>query len=45
MIIGNEQDLESLRKIDVSLHLRAKKWKQAKAGMTTKELDMIGKKY
>jgi len=45
MIIGNEQDLESLRKIGRIVALAREEMKnQAKAGMTTKELDMIGKK-
>ncbi|CAM4070214.1 methionine aminopeptidase [Bacillus manliponensis] len=45
MIIRNEQDLEGLRKIGRIVALaREEMKKQAKAGMTTKELDLIGKK-
>lgn len=45
MIIRNEQDLEGLRKIGRIVALaREEMKKQAKPGMTTKELDLIGKK-
>lgn len=45
MIIRNEQDLEGLRKIGRIVALaREEMKKEAKPGMTTKELDLIGKK-
>ncbi|MFD3446747.1 type I methionyl aminopeptidase [Microbacteriaceae bacterium 4G12] len=45
MIIRNEQDLEGLRKIGRIVALaREEMKKQAKPGMTTKELDLIAKK-
>lgn len=44
MIIQNEKDLEGLRKIGRIVALaREEMKKQAKPGMTTKELDLIGK--
>ena len=45
MIIRNEQDLEGLRKIGRIVALAREEMKKAKPGMTTKELDSIGKKY
>ncbi|MFX3630169.1 MAG: type I methionyl aminopeptidase [Ectobacillus sp.] len=45
MIIRNEQDLEGLRKIGRIVALAREEMKKAaKPGMTTKELDLIGKK-
>jgi methionyl aminopeptidase len=45
MIITNEQELEGLRKIGRIVALAREEMKrQAKPGMTTKELDLIGKK-
>jgi methionyl aminopeptidase len=45
MIIRNEKDLEGLRKIGRIVALaREEMKKQAKPGMTTKELDLIGKR-
>jgi methionyl aminopeptidase len=45
MIIRNEQDLEGLRKIGRIVALAREEMKRlAKPGMTTKELDLIGKR-
>ena len=45
MIIRNEQDLEGLRKIGRIVALAREEMKKKRSRMTTKELDLIGKKY